>query len=152
MSADATTRPGFRPSLPTLAVAAVLGAIVVLLATMASGLMANRTASAPSVQSSGAALPAATPCSVCGMVVAIRSYALRDDGSVSGADSSSGVKQVYRESVETLFGAEPAGQLVYRVTVRMDDGSFRTLSQRGVPEFRTGLRVKVLNGAISPRT
>lgn len=37
---------------------------------------------------------------------------------------------------------------VYRVTVRMDDGSFRTLSQSHEPAVAIGSRVRVSNGAL----
>ena len=155
MSAHATTRSGVRPNLPAFAVAAVLGVTLVVVAAMASGLWASRAGaeSVVAVQNSPAAAAGPNSCSVCGKVVAIRTYELRDDGSVSRTATASGVKHAYRESVGSLFGAaEPVGQLVYRVTVRMDDGSFRTLSQRGPPGFEPGVRVKVFNGAVSPRT
>ena len=35
---------------------------------------------------------------------------------------------------------------VYRVTVRMDDGSERTLSQAAAPAFGVGSRVRIVNG------
>ena len=35
---------------------------------------------------------------------------------------------------------------VYRVTVRMDDGSERTLSQTAAPAFGVGSRVRIVNG------
>lgn len=38
---------------------------------------------------------------------------------------------------------------VYRVTVRMDDGSFRTLSQSHEPAVAIGSRVRVSNGALA---
>jgi outer membrane lipoprotein SlyB len=39
-------------------------------------------------------------------------------------------------------------RLVYRVTVRMDDGSFRTLSQAAPPAFAVGDKVRVVQGAL----
>jgi outer membrane lipoprotein SlyB len=36
----------------------------------------------------------------------------------------------------------------YRVTVRMDDGSFRTVSQSNAPAVASGERVRVVNGAV----
>jgi outer membrane lipoprotein SlyB len=36
----------------------------------------------------------------------------------------------------------------YRVTVRMDDGSFRTLSQSSTPAVAIGERVRVGGGAV----
>jgi outer membrane lipoprotein SlyB len=40
---------------------------------------------------------------------------------------------------------------VYRVTLRMDDGSLRTLSQREAPAYAVGDRVRVSNGRITER-
>jgi outer membrane lipoprotein SlyB len=40
-------------------------------------------------------------------------------------------------------------QSVYRITVRMDDGSFRTISQSHVPSVADGDKVKVVNGSVS---
>ena len=40
----------------------------------------------------------------------------------------------------------------YRVTVRMDDGSFRTLSQSSAPAVAVGERVRVVNGTVIARS
>lgn len=37
---------------------------------------------------------------------------------------------------------------VYRVTVRMDDGSFRTISQSDAPAMALGSKVRVVNGSL----
>jgi outer membrane lipoprotein SlyB len=39
----------------------------------------------------------------------------------------------------------------YRVTVRMDDGTARTLYQSAPPGFSVGSKVKVINGQLSAR-
>jgi outer membrane lipoprotein SlyB len=39
----------------------------------------------------------------------------------------------------------------YRVTVRMDDGSFRTVSQATAPAVAVGDRVRIANGALAAR-
>ena len=46
--------------------------------------------------------------------------------------------------------AEPGARtrFVYRVTLQMDDGSYRTFSKSEPPPLRVGARVRVLNGAI----
>ena len=40
----------------------------------------------------------------------------------------------------------------YRVTVRMDDGSFRTVSQSTAPAVEVGRRVRIANGALVARS
>ncbi len=80
--------------------------------------------------SEGTSIPAApsrtgTPqCLACGTVIIIRTFELQD----------------------------APRRLVYRVTLQMDDGSFRTFSQSTQPPFPLGARVRVLNGAIAGRT
>jgi len=37
---------------------------------------------------------------------------------------------------------------IYRITLRMDDGSLLTIAQDNLPNFRIGNRVRVYNGAI----
>jgi outer membrane lipoprotein SlyB len=37
---------------------------------------------------------------------------------------------------------------VYRVTLRMDDGSTQVVTQQATPDFRTGDRVSLSGGAI----
>ncbi len=73
---------------------------------------------------------AAQPCLSCGTVLVIRTFELRDNA------------------------AEPRTKprFVYRVTLQMDDGSYRTFSQTEPPAFRVGTRVRVLNGTIAART
>jgi hypothetical protein len=61
-------------------------------------------------------------CPSCGIVEAVRSMAVRSEAGGLGA--------------------------VYRVTVRMDDGSFRTVSQSAVPAFAVGDKVRVMQGAL----
>lgn len=39
----------------------------------------------------------------------------------------------------------------YQTTVRMDDGSVRTLNHDGAPKWRAGQEVQMNNGALSPR-
>lgn len=44
-----------------------------------------------------------------------------------------------------------AADKVYRVTVRMDDGSLQTLAQETQPQVQTGERVRLANGVIVER-
>jgi len=42
-------------------------------------------------------------------------------------------------------------RMMYRVTVRMDDGSYRTLSQSAPPSVAVGERVRIVDGAVVTR-
>lgn len=44
----------------------------------------------------------------------------------------------------------PPGAPVYRITVRMDDGSSQTIVVDAMPPYKVGDRVRYNNGAISP--
>jgi len=45
-------------------------------------------------------------------------------------------------------GADGTKRTVYRITVRMDDGSFRTLSQALPPSVAVGEAVRITDGAV----
>lgn len=47
-------------------------------------------------------------------------------------------------------GARGDGQTSYRVTVRMTDGSYRTLAQSTPPTVGVGDRVRIADGAVVP--
>jgi hypothetical protein len=78
-------------------------------------------------------------CGNCGVVESIRAVEARPA-------SGTGVR---------LVAANPApapsverGPTSYRITVRMDDGSYRTLSQPVPPTFSPGAQVRVADGAV----
>jgi hypothetical protein len=55
------------------------------------------------------------------------------------------------EAIRTVMVAGPADgtkRTVYRITVRMDDGSFRTLSQATPPSVAVGEAVRITDGAV----
>jgi hypothetical protein len=55
------------------------------------------------------------------------------------------------EAIRTVVvagGADGAKRTVYRITVRMDDGSFRTLSQVLPPSVAVGETVRITDGAV----
>jgi outer membrane lipoprotein SlyB len=45
----------------------------------------------------------------------------------------------------------PNKRIVYRVTVRLDDGSYRTLSQAAPPSIAVGEKVRIVDGAVVAR-
>jgi len=103
-------------------------------------------------------------CAICGTVESIRTVEVRVEteraGIESGRPIGSPPDRVNDNSPTTLFGA--AGSLfsgadgtedgmrkrVYRVTVRMDDGSYRAVSLSSLPAFAVGDRVRVLEGKL----
>ena len=51
-------------------------------------------------------------------------------------------------TVVVAVGPESTKRTVYRITVRMDDGSYRTLSQAPPPSVVVGEAVRIVDGAI----
>jgi hypothetical protein len=79
-------------------------------------------------------------CGVCGVVEAVRPYEIR-------ATTAMPVTGDVRESAE----ANLVPRTAYRVTVQMEDGSYRALSQQNRPPFKAGDRVRIVDGALTPR-
>lgn len=77
-------------------------------------------------------------CASCGTVSMIRTFELNED-----LTAATGEPDRERSAKK---------RLVYRVTVHMDDGSYRTFSQSAPPAYGVGTKVKVLNGALATRT
>ncbi len=72
-------------------------------------------------------------CTTCGTVEAIRTVELRGD--------AAGTQELDRHLSK---------RVVYRVTVRLDDGSYRTLSQATTPSVAVGGKVRIVDGAVMP--
>lgn len=81
-------------------------------------------------------------CASCGTVESIRVLVLKGDAIVAGGVSAAG------NEIEKNVKQHKS----YRVTVRMDDGSFRTVSQRSAPAVAVGERVRVVDGAVLARS
>jgi hypothetical protein len=112
---------------PLLVVSAVASAAVLGVAAFV-GLAPSR--GADQAEASPAKAPDALPrragganCASCGTVEAIR-------------------------TVVVAGGAEGTKRTVYRITVRMEDGSFRTLSQPTPPAVAVGEPVRINEGAV----
>ncbi len=73
-------------------------------------------------------------CPSCGTVEAIRTLEVRGDPAGS------------QELEQHL-----SRRTVYRVTVRLDDGSYRTLSQAAPPSVAVGEKVRIADGAVVAR-
>lgn len=109
------------------------------------------------------------PCANCGTIESIRTVELRGESSGLGAVTgglTGGVlgNQMGRGHGNTamtilgIAGGALAGNEIeknmkkhyaYRVTVRMDDGLFRTLSQSSPPAFAVGDKVRVVDGTLT---
>lgn len=107
-------------------------------------------------------------CASCGTVQSIHTVELKGSatglgavaGGVTGAVVGNQIGRGNGNTAMTLLGAAGgalAGNEIeknvkkhysYRVTVRMDDGSFRTVSQSSAPAVAVGERVRVVNGSV----
>ncbi|GAB3463277.1 hypothetical protein GCM10027321_25700 [Massilia terrae] len=67
----------------------------------------------------------------------------------STAETESGVTGSTGSSSTGATGMSAGGDRVYRVTLRMDDGSTRVVTQESTPDFRAGDRVNLSNGMIA---
>lgn len=111
--------------------------------------------------------PIAGGCAICGTVDSIRAVQVTDEttapGEVGGLTSAVAGHQRGGgdgNSVMTILGAaggvfagneigkSPKRQFAYRVTIRMDDGSFRTVSLSSAPAFSVGDKVRVVEGRL----
>jgi len=103
-------------------------------------------------------------CAVCGTVESIRTVEVRDEagGAGAAADGPGTGEQTVggsRGTAVTLLGAGGAiagneieknvkKRYAYRVTVHMDDGSFRTVSLSSPPTLAVGDKVRVVEGRL----
>ena len=73
-------------------------------------------------------------------------------GTESGAAGSNQAMSVLDTLSSALSGNETAKnarkRYAYRVTLRMDDGSFRAISQSSPPVFTVGDKVRVVEGRL----
>jgi len=127
------------------AAAAVIAVTLVALVALAGLLPLNRspktqetlapaTTTNPREPVGNAARPASTTegpaaaglCTTCGIVESVRAFEVRGE-------------------------AAGAGKTVHRVTIRMDDGSYRTISHPVAPGYSVGEKVRIIDGSVVPR-
>lgn len=114
----------------------------------------------------------ANTCASCGTVASIHTLVLKGDatglgavaGGVTGAVVGNQIGRGNGNTAMTILGAAGgafAGNEIeknvrkrysYRVTVHMDDGSIRTVSQPSAPAVTVGERVRVVNGSVIARS
>jgi outer membrane lipoprotein SlyB len=119
----------------------------------------------------GVAAPAKAKaaCASCGVVETVRTVQLEGNasgigavaGGVTGALVGNQFGRGGGNTAMTLIGAAGGAyagnsieknmnrQTAYRITVRMDDGAYRTISQSHVPSVAAGDKVRVINGNVS---
>lgn len=122
--------------------------------------------------SGGATTAAVASCGNCGTVESIRAVEVRGDasgvgavaGGLTGAVIGNQMGRGHGNTAMTILGAAGGAyagneieknmnkRLSYRVTVRMDDGSYRTLSLAGAPGVAVGDKVRVVDGALVARS
>lgn len=154
-----------RPLVVAVAALVVMGGLIGVSAY--TGVLPNKRASAQdegSVVRSEPKPGQAAACALCGTIESIRSVEVLDEtgSAVGAADSRSGTDAASSgSSTETsvldtlsgvVFGSADARsarkRLVYRVTLRMDDGSFRAISLPSPPAFAVGDKVRVVEGRL----
>jgi len=92
---------------------------------MPQDIAAHNPLASPLVESTASAVAAKkSDCRACGVIASIRALELRSDAASAGSSSAE-------------------KRRVYRVTVRMDDGSERSLSLDAAPLYAVGTRVRV---------
>jgi len=96
----------------------------------------------------------AVTCALCGTIEAIRTVEVVDE------PGGSTLADVGREGGATILGSsgvaasgneiakEARKRYAYRVTVRMDDGSYRTVSLAAPPALAVGDKVRVVEGKL----
>ena len=113
-------------------------------------------------------VPARVICAECGVIESTREVAVKGEGSGLGAvggavvggllgnQVGSGRGNTAATAIGAVGGAVAGNEIekrvktnkAYEVTVRLDDGSSRVISQATAPAWRTGDHVKVVGGAI----
>lgn len=106
-------------------------------------------------------------CALCGTIESVRTVEVYDEpsaaagvmdsrGGAETAGANSGGAMSVLDSLNDIVSGSAAGKaenvrkrLVWRVTVRMDDGSFRAISLPNAPAFGVGEKVRVVEGRLA---
>jgi outer membrane lipoprotein SlyB len=133
-----------------------------------SALSQKRTSATATAPAAPALSNRAGSCAVCGVIESIHTVQVRANpsglgaltGGVTGAALGNTIGQGNGTTAMTILGAAGGAlagneieknvkqHIVYRVTVRMDDGSVRTVSQTTPPALAIGDKVRVVNGTV----
>lgn len=105
----------------------------------------------PAVSVSGIR-PTAASCFSCGTISAIRAVELRSPSGAPAGEADTAT------TILSAAGGIFAGQefqktvrkrYAYRVTLKMDDGSYRTVSEGTPPRFAVGEKVRLVDGTLA---
>ena len=138
---------------------------VIIFSAVGVGMM---TGVIPTASSKNAAQEAARECANCGVVESVKLVELKGEGSGAGAVAGGVLGAVVGNEIgagrgktlATVAGAAGgayAGNEVeknmkkstyFRVTVRMNNGGVRTITQKTDPGFKSGDSVRIENGAL----
>jgi outer membrane lipoprotein SlyB len=100
-----------------------------------------------------------TNCALCGTVESIRTVELRDEagGGLGGGLAAAAIGKDGSTMIVGTDGTAASGSEIgtsvkkryaHRVTVRMDDGSYRTVSLSSPPALAVGDKVRVVEGKL----
>lgn len=88
-------------------------------------------------------------CALCGTIESIRTVEVMDDASASpGTAAPSALDAPGGTASGSEVERNARRRLVFRVTLRMDDGSFRAISLSSPPAFSVGDKVRVVEGRL----
>jgi len=97
-------------------------------------------------------------CALCGTVESIRTVEVRDEaggalggrlaGAAIGKDGTTTILGTVGAVSESEIATSVKKRYAYRVTVRMDDGSYRTVSLSSPPALAAGDKVRVVEGKL----
>jgi outer membrane lipoprotein SlyB len=169
MSAENGTMGGHRRLSPLVAGAAVSVMIFSLVGIAAMTGMLPGAMSQKGAEVAPATVAAkAVACPSCGTVESIREVEVKGEatglgavaGGITGAVVGHQMGNGRGQDAMTVLGAAGGAyagheieknvkkHIVYRVTVKMNDGSFRTVSQAAAPGFAVGDKVRLVQGAL----
>jgi outer membrane lipoprotein SlyB len=153
-------------SLVVAAAASMTVAALIALSAVTGVLPSKRAPTTADEPLSKAELKSSLPgaCALCGTIESVRTVEVLDEArataraadSRSGTGTNSAGAGVSTSVLETLSGVVSGSasetalrkRLVYRVTLRMDDGSFRAISLSSAPAFAVGDKVRVVEGRL----
>ena len=149
----------------TVAASAVIAGLIGLGAL--TGMLSGKRPPMPSEEPMARVEPrpaTSSVCALCGTIESIRTLEVTEEaspaggaaelrsGAESGGTGASHAMSVLDTLSNAFTGSEAAKSVrkrhTYRVTVRMDDGSFRAISQSGPLVFAVGDKVRVVEGRL----
>ncbi|MCG6874400.1 MAG: hypothetical protein LJE97_04850 [Betaproteobacteria bacterium] len=135
-------------SKPTNPVVLGVAAAVIIVSLVAIGALSGILPLAKSTKTQESLEPAANP--VEAAVKAARPTSTPEPAAATQLCATCGTVESVR-AFEVRGAGTGGAQTVYRVTVRMEDGSYRTISHPVAPGYGTGEKVRIIDGSVVPR-